>query len=262
MISLASHEYGKDPLLRALGELGEGSIFLWKIFFISIVPTLLSGMQAISYVFTAEIPTHWCEVEELSACNWTRNQIKTISSASSCTSYNYNYTYFVEIGYDGALNYTKYHKLPETSECSNYLFANNLDRKSIVEEWGPICGNAHQRPTVQMVLILGKTIGAVLFGTLSDKFGRRTVFIIGVILLSISGPLSAFVVKNIAFGSSVTILNLGSLLAPLIVNMLGDKAWRAPNTLCARFVLFAGFLSLKLPETKDRKLSDTVAEEL
>ncbi|XP_033228198.1 organic cation transporter protein-like [Belonocnema kinseyi] len=193
MISLPNNEQEKDPLLRALGELGEGSSFLWKIFLISIVPTLISGVQAISYVFTADIPTHWCEVKELNASNWTKNQIKTISSASSCTSYNYNYTYFVKMGYDGALNYTKGHKLPETSECTNYLFENDLGRKSMVEEWGLLCRYAHQRPAVQMVLILGKTIGAFVFGTLSDKLGRKTVFVIGVILLSISGPLSAVV---------------------------------------------------------------------
>ena len=56
--------------------------------------------------------------------------------------------------------------------------------------------------------------------------------------------------------------HFGSIAAPLIVDILGAKAWWAPSTLCACFVLFAGILSLKLPETKGRELTNTVKEEL
>lgn len=56
--------------------------------------------------------------------------------------------------------------------------------------------------------------------------------------------------------------HFGSISAPLIVDILGEKAWWAPSTFCACFVLFAGILCLTLPETKGRELTNTVEEEL
>lgn len=47
----------KDELMSALDELGEGSKFLWKIFILTLTPTIFNGMHSMSYVFTTEVST-------------------------------------------------------------------------------------------------------------------------------------------------------------------------------------------------------------
>lgn len=55
MADFSNNDQKSDPLLQALGKIGEGSGLLWKIFIMSIIPAIFSGMHAVSYVFTAEV---------------------------------------------------------------------------------------------------------------------------------------------------------------------------------------------------------------
>lgn len=47
----------EDPLIRALDELGEGSGFLWMIFFFTMFPTIFAGMHSNTYIFIAQVRT-------------------------------------------------------------------------------------------------------------------------------------------------------------------------------------------------------------
>lgn len=68
--------------------------------------------------------------------------------------------------------------------------------------------------------------------------------------------------RNSAVGTSSTMAHVGSIAAPYVVDLLGSKAWWAPSTLCGVAAVIAGLLSLGLPETRGRPLTDTVAEEV
>ena len=45
----------KDALTKILDELGEGSLFLYLIFLLTIFPTIFSGMHSNTYIFMAEV---------------------------------------------------------------------------------------------------------------------------------------------------------------------------------------------------------------
>ncbi|XP_046431975.1 organic cation transporter protein isoform X1 [Neodiprion fabricii] len=181
----------KDELEYALDKLGEGSKLLWLVFALTATPTLFNGLHATSYVFLAEVPTHWCAVPELSAANWTDSQIKNISSASSCSVYAYNYSYLAELGFEGALEYVSSNDNPGSESCTAISYADDIDGTSIVAEWDLVCDRTALRSSVQMALSLGKFLGASTFGVIADKFGRRTSYIAGALLLIVAGPFSA-----------------------------------------------------------------------
>lgn len=44
-----------DHLLVALDELGDGSKFLWTVFFLTLTCVMFNGIQSMSYVFTTEV---------------------------------------------------------------------------------------------------------------------------------------------------------------------------------------------------------------
>lgn len=45
----------EDPLTKALDKLGEGSGFVWMIFFFLMFPTIFAGMHSNTYIFIAEV---------------------------------------------------------------------------------------------------------------------------------------------------------------------------------------------------------------
>ncbi|CAK9831613.1 Organic cation transporter protein [Anthophora retusa] len=182
-----------DPLLEALDKLGCGSNFLWLIFIFTLTPTIFNGMHSMSYIFIAEVPTHWCSIETLTAANWTDEQIKNISSSSPCTMYNYDYQYFAHIGFEEALEYKISHPLPESIDCEVRSFANDIDGTSLVQDWDLVCDKTAARSSTHMALSLGKLLGSAFFGIFADKYGRKMSYMIGIILLITSGPAGAIV---------------------------------------------------------------------
>ncbi|XP_076277681.1 organic cation transporter protein [Lasioglossum baleicum] len=181
-----------DPLLVELDKLGSGSNFLWIIFIFTLTPTIFNGMHSMSYIFIAEVPTHWCAVPSLTAANWTREEIRNISSATSCTMYDYDYQYFAKIGFEEALEYKKTHT-QKTIACAVRDFEPDLEGTSYVEDWDLVCDNSAARSNTHMALSLGKLLGSAIFGVLADKYGRKMSYVIGTILLITSGPAGAIV---------------------------------------------------------------------
>ncbi|OXU21339.1 hypothetical protein TSAR_002331 [Trichomalopsis sarcophagae] len=195
----------EDPLTTALDKLGQGSGFLWMIFFFLMFPTIFSGMHSNTYIFIAEIPSHWCAVPELTQANWTAEQIRNISAVgpsgpSWCSKYDYDYSHLAEIGFEESLKYAeKHHESVGSVECTEYNYADDVGRKSMVEEWDLVCKRAPQRATTHMALSLGKLIGAGVLGVSADRYGRRTIYVFGIVLFVIVGPASAYVLSYWGF---------------------------------------------------------------
>ncbi|XP_014606015.1 PREDICTED: organic cation transporter protein-like [Polistes canadensis] len=183
----------KEQLLTALNKLGEGSTFLYMIFILTTIPTIFNGMHSMAYIFIAEIPVHWCSISILTSANWTNDQIRNISSASPCTQYDYDYDHFAKIGFTEALKHKNENPTVKITECKVRSFEQNIEGTSLVEDWDLVCDRLADRSTIQMMFSLGKLFGSVSSGIISDKFGRKFVYNIGIIMLILSGPISAIV---------------------------------------------------------------------
>ncbi|KAI4498563.1 hypothetical protein M0802_006269 [Mischocyttarus mexicanus] len=183
----------KKQLLAAVNKLGEGSTLLYMIFTLTTIPALFNGMHSMAYIFIAEIPAHWCSIPVLTLANWTDEQIKNISSASPCTQYDYDYDQFAKIGFEEALKYKNENPTLEITECKVRSFEQNIEGTSLVEDWDLVCDRLADRSTIQMMFSFGKLLGSASSGIISDKFGRKFVYSIGIVMLILSGPISAIV---------------------------------------------------------------------
>lgn len=54
-------------------------------------------------------------------------------------------------------------------------------------EWNLVCDNGHLKNVAEMFFLVGVASGGIVSGYLSDKFGRRSMLFISVILQTIFG---------------------------------------------------------------------------
>ncbi|CAD6232045.1 GSCOCG00001717001-RA-CDS [Cotesia congregata] len=183
----------ETDLLRALGELEKKNTFIWIIFSVAAMASLLNGINSLSYVFLAEIPEFRCSVSDLVNTNWTFDQIKKISKADECHQYDHNYTYLTNLKYDEAIEYVNgYEFMPSIISCKTFMF-NETGRSSIVNEWQLVCEKKLYRANTYVVYVLGKMCGLGIFGVYADLYGRKYSLIISIFLQIIAEPASALV---------------------------------------------------------------------
>ncbi|CAF1379636.1 unnamed protein product [Adineta ricciae] len=80
----------------------------------------------------------------------------------------------------------------DLQSCDGYVFDRSVYKRTLVEEWSMVCDRVGYRSFVQMIYFVGFMCGALLFGTMADRYGRRSVMGISFVLMMISGFLCAF----------------------------------------------------------------------
>ncbi|KAK5650951.1 hypothetical protein RI129_001980 [Pyrocoelia pectoralis] len=76
--------------------------------------------------------------------------------------------------------------------CSSIVFDRSVFTQTIQMEWNLICSRSQLPNLGQTIAMCGIIVGNFIFGTLSDKYGRRNPLICGVILQLISSTAAAF----------------------------------------------------------------------
>ncbi|XP_059142943.1 organic cation transporter protein-like [Physella acuta] len=77
-------------------------------------------------------------------------------------------------------------------ECQRgYDFSKDEYTSTITSDFELVCANKYWRSTSRSVFFSGRLFGAIVFGQLSDRFGRRPTFLIGVLSLLIAGVIAS-----------------------------------------------------------------------
>ncbi|KAJ8958307.1 hypothetical protein NQ318_017453, partial [Aromia moschata] len=77
------------------------------------------------------------------------------------------------------------------TNCSGHVFDKSLFTNTIATEWDLVCQRQYLADFAQTVTMLGILFGNMLFGYLSDRFGRRNPLVCAVILQAASGLAAA-----------------------------------------------------------------------
>ncbi|XP_072933084.1 organic cation transporter protein-like [Epargyreus clarus] len=71
--------------------------------------------------------------------------------------------------------------------CLKYAYDTSPFENTIISEWDLVCKKAWMASFTQMVLQLGVLIGSIMFGFLSDRYGRKITFLVSITSLIILG---------------------------------------------------------------------------
>uniref|UniRef100_A0A2A4K9Y1 Major facilitator superfamily (MFS) profile domain-containing protein n=1 Tax=Heliothis virescens TaxID=7102 RepID=A0A2A4K9Y1_HELVI len=80
-------------------------------------------------------------------------------------------------------------------DCKGYIYDHSVFQETIISQWELICDRQWLKNLTQTIFMLGILVGNMMFGHLSDRFGRRNPFLAAVFLQLISGVTTAYSVN-------------------------------------------------------------------
>ncbi|XP_071019769.1 solute carrier family 22 member 6-A-like [Oncorhynchus clarkii lewisi] len=185
-----------DEILSHIGGFGK----FQKILYVWIcLPQVLLAFHMLISVFTGAVPPHLC-----------RSNNTTWALPASSDAFNFS----LVMGPDGdpdmscsapggvpstplaQLNHSTALALSDdhvTGVCQGgWEFSKETFHSTVATEWNLVCDNANLNNIGSSIYMFGLLVGAVLFGSLADKFGRRNIILVGLTIQSTFGVGAAF----------------------------------------------------------------------
>ncbi|XP_018329064.1 organic cation transporter protein isoform X2 [Agrilus planipennis] len=78
-----------------------------------------------------------------------------------------------------------------SKNCSGYIYDRSLFSETIITQWNLVCEKSQLANFAQTVTMLGILIGNMVFGVISDKWGRKAPLVWAVVIQVASGTLCA-----------------------------------------------------------------------
>ncbi|XP_022614327.1 solute carrier family 22 member 7-like isoform X2 [Seriola dumerili] len=153
--------------------------------------------------FIAAVPSHHCDISSLDDGDHFRNlsqaerlvvsiPVQDDGTLSSCQM-------FAEPQYDLLLNPSNITDLP-TVLCQNgWVYDNTTFKSTLTSQWDLVCDKRGKNKATATIFFIGVMFGAVTFGSLSDKFGRRIMLLVSYVSGMLFAVASAFSSSYVMF---------------------------------------------------------------
>ena len=86
-----------------------------------------------------------------------------------------------------------------SSSCTHWVYDDSVYESTVVTEWDLVCGRKPLLSMLQSWLMIGAIIGSPIGGQLSDRFGRRPVFLPAMLLMIVCSFSAALVGDYVSF---------------------------------------------------------------
>lgn len=186
-----------EAFLEKIGEFGR---FQRKLFLLLSLPTIIVSMQKLAWVFLGARVDHRCRLpwEEENATFPLPPEVKNITLPWDKKRSNYEQCYVWS-----GITEDPLQRSNDSVEitCDHYVYDTSTYATSAVIDYELVCDRAWLRATVQSVYMVGMLVGSYLFGDLSDRFGRKPVFLSALVLMVVVGVGQAAIPDYYAFTS-------------------------------------------------------------
>uniref|UniRef100_A0A8B9UXI0 Major facilitator superfamily (MFS) profile domain-containing protein n=1 Tax=Anas zonorhyncha TaxID=75864 RepID=A0A8B9UXI0_9AVES len=181
-------EFG--DFISALGEFGLYQ--KWLVLLLSL-PLLLSPFQMIGQVFIVVDVPHYCNTSWIRAVgpNLTEEEQLNLTLPRDADGAYEQCSMYSPVDWD--LGSIVAYGLNTTEKCSSGWVYPSVQQPSLLTEFDLVCDRKDLTDISQSVYMLGLFLGAMIFGPLSDRIGRRPVLLISIFIQSLFGLGIAFV---------------------------------------------------------------------
>eukprot|EP00090_Calanus_glacialis_P002153 TRINITY_DN11616_c0_g1_i1.p1 TRINITY_DN11616_c0_g1~~TRINITY_DN11616_c0_g1_i1.p1 ORF type:complete len:562 (-),score=152.76 TRINITY_DN11616_c0_g1_i1:66-1751(-) len=190
-----------DKLMsEKLGDFGQ---YQKWVYFLVCLPAALTAGITLASVFTADIPLHRCQIpgcdspiipnyEDAYFFGFGNYSIPTSSGGlalDSCLRF--------QNADNSSCESKEFSNL--TEKCEEHVFSRKEMRNTLASEFDLVCGEEWKLPLSQSVFFAGVLVGAALFGHLGDVWGRKNMFLLGLLEMSVCGIAAAFSTNFLMF---------------------------------------------------------------
>ncbi|XP_063800270.1 solute carrier family 22 member 6-B-like [Pseudophryne corroboree] len=158
------------------------------------LPVFMLASHNLMQNFTAAIPKHRCRLNDSwedgnFTTTWQHDFIPVGSNGklSSCLRYTNSQFHLLNDSSTGNTSDI------ETEMCvDGWIYDDSEFSATIINQWDLVCSRRRMRQLAQSIYMAGVLVGSIVFGGLSDKFGRRPLNIWSNLQMFVSGLCAAF----------------------------------------------------------------------
>lgn len=186
-----------EDIFKYIGDFGR---YQKRIYFLLCLTAIPCGFHKLAGVFLLSRPDHRCQLPfETNNASFQLNNV-TLKMAYPIDSISGEYSKCQRLDANFTSTYFE-SNTPAVSAmpCERFIYDDSKYKSSTVIEWDMICGRAWLRATSDALFMVGVLLGSIIFGQMSDKWGRKPVFFASLVLEVVFGLVAAFAPDYITY---------------------------------------------------------------
>ncbi|XP_058484068.1 organic cation/carnitine transporter 2 [Solea solea] len=241
--------------------LGDWGRFQRQVFYLLCVTIVPNGFAGVAIVFVADTPAHRCAVPahvNLTAA-WRNSSIPLLeveekSGAlvpSKCLRYKLeDILRYSETGLMPGVD-VNLTNVPKEGCLDGWEYDRSVYASTITSEWDLVCDNGWKNPLTTSVFFCGLLAGSLISGQLSDRYGRKMVLFVTILLQSVFTLLQVFAQSWVVFCVLHFVVGMGHIsnyVAAFVLGMetLSPHVRTIYSTVGANLFFVAGYMLLPL----------------
>ncbi|XP_017084227.1 organic cation transporter-like protein [Drosophila eugracilis] len=174
---------GYDEAIVHLGDFGRYQKIIYFLICLTSIPVAFHKLASVFLLakpdFRCALPFENGSTYDLSPQLWNLS----FPQGVRCEYYDVDYS-------DEYLNGSIPRSSNKTKSCSQYVYDQSTYLNSAVTEWDLVCGKESLAATSDCIFMFGVLLGSIVFGQMSDKYGRKPILFASLVIQVFFGILA------------------------------------------------------------------------